>query len=193
MSSLILTFSGLILAGGEGRRMGGVDKGLQLFKGKPLTNYVLDVSAPFVTTQIISANRNIDQYQLLSGLVISDLPEAKAIGPLGGLLAAASVIKTSHVLVLPCDTPHITASALNALIEAAKIHPNLIHYLKSESGPHPLHAVIPVAVLRDSLPSYLSRAEHLGVMAFYRTFGCEEVIWYNDAELDNFNFAEQLQ
>ena len=79
--------TGVILAGGEGRRMGGADKGLQLLDGRPLVHWVLDRLRPQVGRVVISANRNLDRYREFGCPVLSDTLAGFA-GPLAGLQAA---------------------------------------------------------------------------------------------------------
>ncbi|EAU8882844.1 molybdenum cofactor guanylyltransferase MobA, partial [Salmonella enterica] len=78
--------TGVVLAGGKARRMGGADKGLLELDGKPLWRHVADALAPQLATVVISANRHLDIYQA-SGLKaipdsIADFP-----GPLAGMLS----------------------------------------------------------------------------------------------------------
>ncbi|MGC7405224.1 molybdenum cofactor guanylyltransferase MobA [Pandoraea pneumonica] len=96
--------TGLILAGGRGQRMGGRDKGLQLYDGRPLAAHVLARLAPQVGTVLISANRNHATYAALGADVISDETQDFA-GPLAGMLSGLRAAKTEYVLVVPCDSP----------------------------------------------------------------------------------------
>lgn len=93
----------LILAGGEGRRMGGQDKGLITWQKKPFIEYILDSIPADITHTLISCNRNIDQYQKYGKTVQDD--DAKYEGPLAGIYAAMQLISTPYILVLPCDSP----------------------------------------------------------------------------------------
>ncbi|HTD90684.1 MAG TPA: NTP transferase domain-containing protein, partial [Burkholderiales bacterium] len=76
--------TGVILAGGQGRRMGSVDKGLQLLRGKPMVQWVLERYAPQVDEVLINANQNIDKYQAFGHQVVPDEIGGFA-GPLAGL------------------------------------------------------------------------------------------------------------
>lgn len=96
--------TGVILAGGEGRRMGGVDKGLQLLDGRPLVHWVLDRLRPQVGRVVISANRNLDRYREFGCPVLSDMLSGYA-GPLAGLQAAMTDAATPFLLAAPCDSP----------------------------------------------------------------------------------------
>lgn len=96
--------TGVILAGGEGRRMGGADKGLQLLDGRPLVQWVLDRLRPQVGRVVISANRNLDRYREFGCPVLSDRLSGFA-GPLAGLQAAMTEAGTPFLLAAPCDSP----------------------------------------------------------------------------------------
>ena len=94
----------VILAGGEGNRMGGIDKGLVELNGRPLIEYVISNIAPQLNNNIIiSANRNLNRYQTYGYLVIVD--QLSGSGPLAGILQALQQCKTEWLLTVPCDTP----------------------------------------------------------------------------------------
>ncbi|MEN6587858.1 MAG: molybdenum cofactor guanylyltransferase MobA [Sulfuricella sp.] len=96
----------IILAGGRGQRMGEVDKGLQLLRGKPLVSWVTDSIAPQVDEVLISANRNLERYRELGFAVLPDaMPDFP--GPLAGLHRALENAKHPLWLSVPCDTPFL--------------------------------------------------------------------------------------
>ena len=108
----------VILAGGQGRRMGGVDKGLVDFQGRPLIEWALAALAPQVGEILISANRNLETYAAYGHRVLPDtLPDFP--GPLAGVLAALEVVTAEWLLVTPCDTPHLPADLAARLLGAA--------------------------------------------------------------------------
>lgn len=114
--------TGVILAGGEGRRMGGADKGLQLLDGLPLVQWVLDRLSPQVDAMVISANRNIDRYREFGCPVLTD-EQLGFAGPLAGLQAALARAATPLVLTAPCDSPALPADLrvrLHAALESAQ-------------------------------------------------------------------------
>lgn len=96
--------TGLILAGGQGRRMGGQDKGLVTLAGKPLVSFVHERLTGQVAEVMISANRHLDDYRRLGGRVVSD-GEAGYHGPLMGIYSGLRAATTPWVMVVPCDTP----------------------------------------------------------------------------------------
>lgn len=111
--------AGLILAGGEGRRMQGQDKGLVMFQGKPLVQHVIERIAQQVDTLWLSANRNIEQYQQLKFPVIEDLNEFKGMGPLAGLASLESYLPAdiTHVQLSACDTPFLASTMVQNLLD----------------------------------------------------------------------------
>ncbi len=109
--------TGVILAGGKGRRMGGADKGLQLLLGRPLVQWVLERLRPQVEQVVISANRNFERYRELGCPVVTDLTPGYA-GPLAGLQAAMEGAVTPLVLTVPCDSPRLPADLASRLLEA---------------------------------------------------------------------------
>ena len=98
-----IPLTGIILAGGEGRRMDGQDKGWIELNGKPLVQWVLERLAPQVQDCVISANRNLARYQTLNVPVVND--NEVYLGPLAGIAHALRQIKTEYALVVPTDAP----------------------------------------------------------------------------------------
>ena len=99
--------TGVILAGGRGTRMGGVDKGLVKLDGKPLVEHVILRLQPQVPHIIISANRNQDEYARYGFPVISDEVESNGAGPLAGIFCALTRATTEYILTVPCDAPRL--------------------------------------------------------------------------------------
>ncbi|MFA5123733.1 molybdenum cofactor guanylyltransferase MobA [Zavarzinia sp.] len=112
--------TGVILAGGRGQRMGGVDKGLQDLDGRPLVQRVLERLTPQVDVVVINANQNLARYAALGCIVLPDnIPDFA--GPLAGLHAALSQATTPLLLTVPCDSPFLPddlAQRLRAALEA---------------------------------------------------------------------------
>jgi len=109
--------TGLVLAGGEGRRMGGQDKGLVPLRGRPLIEWVLSRIRPQVTDILISANRNLEAYARFGHPVLTDRTEGY-VGPLAGI--ARGLLETRHGLLLavPCDTPFLPDDLVARLWDA---------------------------------------------------------------------------
>ncbi len=96
--------SGIILAGGKARRMGGEDKGLTPLQGRPMVQHVMERLRPQLDTLVISANRNREQYGAFGYPVVSDRDQSFQ-GPLAGIASGITATDTPLVLITPCDTP----------------------------------------------------------------------------------------
>jgi molybdopterin-guanine dinucleotide biosynthesis protein A len=98
--------TGLILAGGRGARMGGVDKGLQTLAGEPLAKLAIERLRPQVGRLAINANRHLETY---SGWGVPVWPDGSQsgefAGPLAGFLTGLAQCKTPYLCTVPCDTP----------------------------------------------------------------------------------------
>ena len=109
--------TGMVLAGGRGSRMGGVDKGLQGFRGMPLAMHALFRLQPQVGETMINANRNLAAYESMGVPVWPDaLPDYP--GPLAGFLAGLERCETPYLVVVPCDTPLFPEDLVERLAEA---------------------------------------------------------------------------
>lgn len=127
--------TGLILAGGQGQRMGGADKGLQRFHDRPLVEHVEARLAPQVSTLLISANRNLARYAALGHPVLQDdLPDYP--GPLAGLLTGLAACTTPWLLSAPCDTPGLPLDLASRLL--AGIGEHKLAYPTVDGRAHPV-------------------------------------------------------
>ena len=106
--------TGLILAGGKGTRMGSVDKGLQLFRGVPMAQHVLQRLQPQVGALLINANQHTDTYAQLGAPVWPDEFPGFA-GPLAGLHAGLSHCDTPYLATAPCDSPFLPTDLVEKL------------------------------------------------------------------------------
>ena len=109
--------TGLILAGGRGSRMGGVDKGLQNFNGIPLALHTLMRLGPQVETVMVNANRNLSAYESFGASVWPDA-SADFAGPLSGFLVGLERAETPYLLTVPCDTPRLPLDLAERLARA---------------------------------------------------------------------------
>jgi len=111
--------TGLVLAGGRGSRMGGVDKGLQSFAGQPLALHTLRrlQAGGGLGAYMLNANRNLDVYQQFGVPVYADAVGDFA-GPLAGFLAGLDHCHTDYLLAVPCDTPLFPADLVPRLAQA---------------------------------------------------------------------------
>jgi molybdopterin-guanine dinucleotide biosynthesis protein A len=108
--------TGLILAGGRGQRLGGVDKGLQPWRGKALVDHALERLAPQVDTLLVSANRNAADYAARGLRVLADASDDFP-GPLAGILAGLRAATTPWLAVVPCDSPRLPLDLVGRLAD----------------------------------------------------------------------------
>lgn len=110
----------LILAGGRATRMNCEDKGLVLFRGKPMIEHMLDkLISNKIDEIIISANRNLEQYKKYGHKVVIDKDE-NYLGPLSGIVSGMNIAKNQKLLTMPCDMPLLPKEYFNSMLE----HPN---------------------------------------------------------------------
>jgi molybdenum cofactor guanylyltransferase len=113
--------TGIVLAGGRGSRMGGVDKGLQLYSETPLAKHAIERLLPQVGKLLINANRNLKIYQTWGSEVNAEVIVdglADFAGPLAGFLAGLQYCKTPFLMTVPCDTPRFPSNLVARLSEA---------------------------------------------------------------------------
>jgi molybdenum cofactor guanylyltransferase len=182
--------TGIVLAGGMGRRMGGVDKGLVELDGAPMVAHVLSRLAPQVGTVLINANQNPDRYALFGYPVVADAVGGFA-GPLAGLHAGMSAATTTFVVTVPCDSPFLPTDLVARLSHALLREDAQLAVAKTLEQPHPVFAL----VRRDVLP-HLASFLHGGgrkIDAWYATLRIVEVP-FDDAEaaFRNINTADEL-
>ncbi len=114
MSSATAKISCIILAGGQGTRAGGRDKGLINYNGKPLIEHVIQSVKMQVDDIVISANRNTERYQQYSDKVITD-DSLDYRGPLSGIAACLPHCMHELVLIIACDMPNLPATLAERL------------------------------------------------------------------------------
>lgn len=106
--------TGLVLAGGLGRRMGGVDKGLQPLRGKPMVAWVIERLEPQVGAILVNANQNADVYTKFGKTIVADRMEG-FVGPLAGLHSGLSACSTALLVSVPCDAPFLPLALVERL------------------------------------------------------------------------------
>jgi molybdopterin-guanine dinucleotide biosynthesis protein A len=143
----------VILAGGRGRRLGGCDKGLFKWQGKPLIEHVLQNIESVTPNILINANQNIDVYQRYGHPVISDAT-ADFAGPLAGMLAALRSVDTPFILTLPCDAPFASPDIIVKFCDVHKERQQRLYIAATAEGLQPVYAMIHNS-LTDSLTQYL--------------------------------------
>ena len=180
--------SGIILAGGLSRRMGGVDKGLQLLRGKPMVEHVLERLVPQVDEIVINANQNLDRYGAFGYRVASDEVGGFA-GPLAGLHAGLKFTRQPLAVTVPCDSPFLPADLVSRLQQHLK--GNEVAVAKTGDQAHPVFALVRRSVA-DHLEAYLASGGRK-VDAWYRALKVVEVSFDDEADaFRNINTPQEL-
>lgn len=139
--------TGVVLAGGLGRRMGGVDKGLRPLHGRPMVAAVIERFAPQVNELLINANQNIEIYSQFGYRVVPDVIGGYA-GPLAGLHAALTAATHPLVATAPCDSPFLPTDVVARLHEAMLANQAQLAVAKTGEQAHPVFCLCQ----RDILP-----------------------------------------
>ncbi|WCM18863.1 molybdenum cofactor guanylyltransferase MobA [Paraburkholderia bryophila] len=190
--------TGLVLAGGRGMRMGGVDKGLQTLHGEPLAAHVLKRLAPQCGALLISANRHPETYAALGApfgatIVADTLPGFP--GPLAGLLAGLRSARSAYLLSAPCDTPGLPTDLAARLAHAmdtnqADIATVTTTDARGEVSLHPVFALLRTR-LADDLAAFLDAGERK-VRAWYARHKTVEVSFTDERAFYNINSLQEL-
>ena len=147
----------VILAGGQGRRMGGQDKGLIEFDGKPMAALLVNNLRQQAVDIVINANRNHAQYQQFGCPVISDQLEDYQ-GPLAGFASAMAVVDSAFILTLPCDGPLLADDYVARFISSYNDNDAPVQVAYDGERLQPVHAMIKVDLL-TSLKSFLDSGD----------------------------------
>lgn len=185
----------LLLAGGQGSRMGGLDKGLVELHGKPLVEHLLERFACCSDDVLISCNRNLETYEDLAASfgaqLISDT-EKDFPGPLAGIQQGLHHALHPALVVLPCDTPLLPATLIDQLATAFQRHPDQVSLVDDGQRLQPLHAIIPSSAA-SRLDAYLATGKR-AVMGWYEELGIQPVDCSSDsAAFTNINRPEELE
>ena len=181
--------TGIVLAGGQGRRMGGVDKGLEPLHGKPMIAAVLARLAPQVDEILINANQNLDVYARFGHRVIADAIGGFA-GPLAGLHACLGEAKHDRVLTVPCDSPFLPLDLLSRL--ESLLADNDLAVAKTGDQAHPVFSLVRTSV-RENLEAFLSKGGRK-IDQWYSTLKFVEVQFDDEADaFRNINTREELR
>ena len=182
--------TGVVLAGGQGRRMGSDDKGLVELDGRALVVHVIERLVPQVGALVINANRNRERYAAFGHPVVADAIPDYA-GPLAGLHAGLTAASTPYVVTSPCDSPFLPADLVSRLARAFGEAPLDLAVARTFEQPHPVFSL----VRRDLLPHLTTFLEHGGrkIDAWYATLRVAEVPFDDEAEaFRNINTAAEL-
>jgi molybdopterin-guanine dinucleotide biosynthesis protein A len=186
--------TGMVLAGGRGSRMGGVDKGLQPFRGMPLALHAMLRLAPQVGEVMINANRNLAAYESMGAPVWPDvMPDYP--GPLAGLLTGLERCTTPYLVTVPCDTPNFPPDLVERLAgELATADADIAMVATREDAETHLQPVF--ALIRSSLLEDLTRVVQAGerkVARWARQHRLVEVVFDDASPFFNANTLEDLR
>lgn len=149
--------TGVILAGGMGRRMQGADKGLVVLQQHQMIAWVIDILKPNVSEVIINANRNIADYEKYSVNVVADSIDGFQ-GPLAGFEAGISAASTQWVFTCPCDSPMQSPSLLPHMFNAVTKDNADIGVAFDGERTHPVFSLVRTELL-SSLRTYLASGD----------------------------------
>ena len=186
--------TGLILAGGRGSRMGGVDKGLQLHRGQPLAAHALERLRPQVGPLMLNANRNLETYRGMGvPLWPDEVPDYP--GPLAGMLAGLAHCKTPLMATVPCDTPNFPLDLVARLASGLERAEADIAVAYTRTGeelfPQPVFCLMKTS-LKDALAAFIAAGERKTGF-FARGQRNTRVVFDDDAEFFNINTLTELE
>ena len=182
--------SGLILAGGQGQRLGGRDKGLVSLKRQPMIAPVIARFAPQVNDSLaISANRNITRYEQFGYPVLRDFAE-NFDGPLAGIQAGLHWCPTDYLAVVPCDSPLLPLDLVSRLLTAIRRNQSNVAMATLAGKRQPVFALIE-ASLTGSLDKFLAEGERkIGKWYESERLACVE--FEQDLAFSNVNTENEL-
>lgn len=186
--------TGLILAGGRAQRMGGIDKGLIPFHGKPLIESAISRLKPQVSTILINANRSITKYAHHGYPVLMDeTPDFS--GPLAGFSVGLKHCKTPYLLTSPCDSPLLPEDLAQKM--ADELESNNLELVfassKEDDGKiwsQPVFCLMKSS-LKDSIDSFLSKGD-LKIDRWFKELRSGTVVFENPQAFANVNTPEEL-
>jgi molybdopterin-guanine dinucleotide biosynthesis protein A len=180
--------SGIVLAGGKGSRMGGVDKGLQALRGKPMVAWAIARLKPQVDEIVINANQNLEVYAALGYRVVPDEIGGFA-GPLAGLHAGLAAATHPLAATVPCDSPFLPADLVSRL--KRNLIDNDLAVAKTGDQAHPVFVLLRTS-LRRNLAAFLEGGGRK-IDAWYASLKVVEVPFDDEAEaFRNINTLEEL-
>ena len=186
--------TGLVLAGGRGSRMGGVDKGLQNHLGIPLALHAMQRLSPQVGAVMISANRHLDTYASFGAPVWPDAM-ADHRGPLAGFLAGLEHCTTPYLVTVPCDTPNFPTDLVARLAAGLIAQSAQSAVAAAREGDRmqvqPVFCLM-ASGLKDSLLEFIASGQRQ-VERWVALHRCATVVFDDAAAFANANTAQELQ
>jgi molybdopterin-guanine dinucleotide biosynthesis protein A len=186
--------TGIILAGGLGRRMSadglGLDKGLQRFRGRPMAAHAIERLLPQVGMVAINANRNPDRWAAFGLPVFCDrIPDFA--GPLAGLDAAMAFATTPWLVTVPCDSPFLPCDLVMRLAQAAADTTAQVAVARTGDQPHPVFALVKRSLAPD-LAIFLASGRRR-IDAWYAPLRVAEVDFADEQAFVNLNTVDDLR
>ena len=185
--------TGLILAGGRGTRMGGVDKGLQAFRGRAMVAHVIERLAAQVGPLMINANRSIASYRDFGLPVWPDQVSGFA-GPLAGIHTGLAHCSSEYLVTAPCDSPFLPQDLVQRLSDALVAqNADLAVAATGEGENRQSHPVF--CLMKSSLLPHLTDFLQSGgrkIDTWYATLQVVEVSFSDEAAFRNINTLDEL-
>lgn len=183
--------TGVILAGGQGRRMGSIDKGLKPLRGKPMVQWVLERFTPQVDEVLINANQNLDTYAAFSHQIIPDEIGGFA-GPLAGLHRGLSSATHDLIATVPCDSPFLPLDLIARLYAGLSVQRAELAVARTGDQPHPVFCLCHKSVL-PGLTTFLESGGRK-IDTWYSALNVTEVQFDDEAEaFSNINTVDELR
>lgn len=183
--------TGVILAGGQARRMQGQDKGLVLLNSTPMIEYVIESLKPQVGRLLINANRNLEKYSTYGFDVISDELNGYH-GPLAGMASALNKVTTPYMLTTPCDSPFIANDLAAKLINALETDGADISVAHNGERMQPVFCLMKKELL-PSINNFLNKGERKIDTWFSQHKLAIADFSDNPKTFDNLNTIEDIQ
>jgi len=191
MNLVTAKITGVILAGGQGRRMGGVDKGLKVLRGRPMVQWVIERLGPQVDELLINANQNLETYEHFGYRVIPDKIGGFA-GPLAGLQRGLTEARHPLVATAPCDSPFLPQDLITRLYDALSRASAEIAVARTGDQPHPVFCLCR-KIVRDDLTAFLAGGGRK-IDAWYARLKVVEVSFDDQATaFSNINTPDDLR
>ena len=166
--------TGLILAGGQGRRMGHVDKGLQPFRGMPMASHVLMRLGMQADEVIVNTNQNLAAYESFGLPIVLDIHGDHA-GPLAGIHAGLSYATTDYLITAPCDVPLIPMDLVERMCQTMVAESADMVVAKTGDQVHPVFCLMPTSVT-EHLDRFL-KGNGRKIDAWYASFKVAEAVF----------------
>ena len=186
--------TGLLLAGGRALRMGGIDKGLIPFQGKPLIEHAINRLGPQVANLVINANRNQTVYSQYGYPIVADENQDYA-GPLAGYLAGLKACNTPYLMTAPCDSPLFPTDLVEVLVHTLKTQGSHIAYASSQDPSGKIWAQPVFCLMKrevvDSLEQFLADGQRKIDRWFASQNACT-TIFQNESAFANANTPDEL-